>query len=84
MELVEVSVARSSLIATLNAMREWLDHRRCETCSFRQMLVASGLVLQIGFASMPDANAFANRFAGQLMHAAGADADQSFRPWERR
>ena len=59
----------AELIKTLNAMREWLDHRRCETCSFRQIFIAGRLALQIGFLNLPDATTFADQFDGQLMQA---------------
>jgi hypothetical protein len=67
MEVVEVLVGKSALSRTLSAMREWLDRRRCETCSFRQIFIADGHSLQIGFPAGADATAFANQFDGQLM-----------------
>jgi hypothetical protein len=64
--LVEIPVAKAVLGKTLCRMREWLDSRRYETCSFRQLAMIGGIVLQIGFLSANDAKAFADQFGGTL------------------
>jgi hypothetical protein len=64
--LVEIPVAKAVLGKTLGRMREWLDSRRYETCSLRQLAMIGGIVLQIGFLSANDAKAFADQFGGTL------------------
>ena len=64
--LVEIPVTKATLARTLSRMREWLDARRCETCSFRELVIIGGIALQIGFSSAPDAKAFADQFDGKL------------------
>jgi hypothetical protein len=64
--LVEIPVAKSALGNTLSRMREWLDSRRCETRSFRQLVMVGGIALQIGFSSGADAKAFADQFGGTV------------------
>jgi hypothetical protein len=62
--LAEIPVTKAALGKTLGRMREWLDSRHCEPCSFRQLLVVGGIVLQIGFLSANDAKSFADQFGG--------------------
>jgi hypothetical protein len=64
--LVEIPVAKVVLGKTVGRMREWLDSRHCETCSFRQSAIIDGIVLQIGFLSANDAKAFADQFGGTV------------------
>ena len=78
--LVEIPVAKAALGRTLSRMREWLDSRRCETCSFRELVMIGGIALQIGFLSPTDAKAFANQFGGTLGPETGTvapDQDRS-------
>jgi hypothetical protein len=49
----------------MNAMREWLDHRRFEPSTFRYRFETCGLVFQVDFKLEAEAVAFAEMFSGR-------------------
>jgi hypothetical protein len=56
-----------ALTARMNAMREWLDHRRVEPSVFRYTFDPPGLLYRVDFRTKSDAVAFANQFGGQVI-----------------
>jgi hypothetical protein len=55
-----------ALTSRMNAMREWLDHRRVEPSTFRYTFTATGILFQVDFSAEADAAAFAREFGGRL------------------
>lgn len=64
MVTVVVPIKRSALVKTFARMRSWLDQRRCEV-GFREIAVAGGLLIQIGFANATLASDFTAEFGGK-------------------
>jgi hypothetical protein len=59
--------SEEALTARMDAMREWLDHRRIEPSTFRYTFESRGLVFQVDFKLASEAVAFANEFGGRVI-----------------
>jgi hypothetical protein len=68
--IVEVAIDAGSLSYQLSQMRTWLDHMRFEAIGFRQ--VSGANIWRVDFKSEPEARAFAQAFAGQILNRTAA------------
>jgi hypothetical protein len=66
MHTVQILLNRTALRDQMSAMRVWLDERRYETSFFDYHQDIGGILLTVVFNLAEEAEAFANRFAGQL------------------
>ncbi len=74
---VEIPILESdedALTARMNAMREWLDHRRVEPSTFRYTFAELGMLFRVDFSAEAAALQFAREFGGRMV---GAMADIS-------
>jgi hypothetical protein len=65
MRTVVVRVDDAGLSGQMAAMREWLDHHRCEPARFVCEQTGDALVVSIAFLNEAGAEAFATHFDGQ-------------------
>lgn len=79
MRTVEVTLPQSELSRQMATMRIWLDERRYEPSGFNCFERGRGVTLRIDFKAAGAAEAFAERFGGQVEDAisAGAEAELS-------
>jgi len=70
MTVVILVLPSDGLQSKMNAMRTWLDARRCEASQFELQAMSSGHVAKIKFNVQTDAHAFASEFGGKLTKAA--------------
>lgn len=68
--VVEVAIDAGDLIHGLGQMRTWLDHMKFQIIGFRQVPGAN--VYRVDFESEPQANAFAQAFAGRVLNRTAA------------
>jgi len=66
MHTVEILLNLSELSKEMNAMRAWLDEQGYEPSSFSSRELKGKLLLSVSFRAREAAEAFANRFAGQV------------------
>ena len=67
---VEIPILESdedALTARMNAMREWLDHRRVEPSTFRYTFAELGMLFRVDFSIEAAAVAFAREFGGRML-----------------
>jgi hypothetical protein len=65
MRTVVVRVDDADFSGQMAAMREWLDHHRCEPARFVYDQTGSALVIAVAFPNDEDAEAFATHFGCQ-------------------
>jgi hypothetical protein len=68
--IVEVAIDAANLAHELSQMRTWLDHMKYQTVGFRQIPGAS--TCRVDFQGEPEAIAFAQAFAGQVLNRTAA------------
>ena len=68
--IVEIATNAENLAIELNQMRTWLDHMRFQAIGFRQVPGAN--LCRVDFQTEPEARAFAQAFAGQVLNRAAA------------
>jgi hypothetical protein len=66
MPTVELRLDPEDLPEKMSAMRLWLDDHRCETSVFKCRRTSDGMFVSVVFGAVDQAEAFAERFAGQL------------------
>jgi hypothetical protein len=64
--IVEVTTDSANLALELSQMRTWLDHMRFQAVGFRQ--IPGGNICRVDFEGEPEARAFAQAFAGQVLN----------------
>ena len=69
MRTVEISLRPSELSEQMAAMRVWLDERRFEPSCFSCYDSGLGVLVRIDFKIVREAEAFAERFGGQVNEA---------------
>ena len=72
--VVEVPVSEDDLVAQMNRMRAWLDHRHVEPNSFTLSYAGTRKGVRVHFAGENDAAAFAKEFGGTQHSAAASDS----------
>jgi len=72
---VESVIREEALARTMETMRTWLDHKRCEPATFRYTFTASGIVFRVDFQVERNAVEFAKAFDGKMtpLHTEAAD-----------
>jgi hypothetical protein len=66
MHTVEILLKLSDLSREMNEMRAWLDEQGYEPSSFGSRELKGKLLLSVSFRAREAAEAFANRFPGQV------------------
>jgi hypothetical protein len=61
---VRVRIKRTALVKTFSAMRQWLDHNRCESLGYFEHPIPYGLLVEISFMDPVLAAAFSKQFGG--------------------
>ncbi|HEY1299002.1 MAG TPA: hypothetical protein VGF07_00800 [Stellaceae bacterium] len=69
MRTVEIELPSRELSRQMAMMRVWLDERRCQPSGFNCRDAVQGVVVQVDFKASSDAEAFAERFGGQVSAA---------------
>jgi len=64
--IVEVTLDAGHLAHELSQMRTWLDHMKFQAIGFRQIPGAN--ICRVDFQDEPEARAFAQAFAGQVLN----------------
>ena len=80
---VEIPILESdedALTARMNAMREWLDHRRVEPSTFRYTFAELGMLFRVDFSVEAAAAAFAREFGGRVIAALADIPSQAAEP----
>jgi hypothetical protein len=70
LHVVEVAIAAGDLSYELGRMRTWLDRMKFDALGFRRIPDAN--TYRIDFSGEPEARAFAQAFAGQLLDRTAA------------
>ena len=68
--IVEVAIDAGNLSRTWSEMRTWLDHMKFQAIGFRQ--IPGTNISRIEFEGEPEARAFAQAFAGQVLDRTAA------------
>ena len=66
--VVELAISEQDFTERMNAMRAWLDHRRCQPSAFR-IAGPDQSVCRVYFEAESEAEAFAREFGGRLLDA---------------
>ena len=64
---VEALCSEEALIQTMENMRTWLDHKRCQPATFRYTFTAAGIILRVDFPAEAEAAEFAKAFGSRAL-----------------